>query len=518
MRSFAVARANCAVLSQARRHQAVVSFQCAPLGKQRCDAAEKSLDDCIREVFNVVRARDPNEVEFLQAVEEVVNSLRPLFAQRPDYLACVPTICEPERVVQFRVSWIDDAGHQQVNRGFRAQFSQTLGPYKGGLRYHPSVNMSIVKFLGFEQIFKNALTGLPIGAGEGGSDFDPKGKSDLEVMRFTQSFMTELYRHIGQDCDVPAGDIGVGQREIGYLYGQWKRITAQVTGVLTGKGSHWGGSLIRPEATGYGLVYISQYALQEVGQSMKGKRVLISGSGNVAQFAAQKVMQLGGKILTFSDSSGTLLEPAGFTHEQYDALVAIKQRRGRCRDYLQLPAGVKSPVAQYFDHQRPWTVASADVVMPCATQNEIDATDAAAILANGTQLVSEGANMPSTRGAIELFQAAPGVIFIPAKAGNAGGVAVSALEMAQNSARLPWSRERVDAELQHVMQRIFDDCKHTAARLGYDGDYQLGANAASFQTLCEAMRAQGQVYLCPATQSRYESLADNDNDADANGN
>ncbi|MES1913127.1 MAG: hypothetical protein MHM6MM_005352 [Cercozoa sp. M6MM] len=451
-----------------------------------------ALDQHIKRVCESIKARDPSQKEFLQAVEEVIDSLKPLFVKYPQYVDFLPTICEPERVIQFRVPWVDDAGCQQVNRGFRVQFSQTLGPYKGGIRFHPSVDLSIIKFLGFEQIFKNTLTGLPMGGGKGGSDFNPKGKSDLEVMRFTQSFMTELYRHIGPDCDVPAGDIGVGAREIGFMYGQWKRITAQVQGVLTGKGFGWGGSRIRPEATGYGLVYISQYALQEAGDSLAGKRVLISGSGNVAQFAAQKAMELGGKVLSFSDSSGTVVEPKGFTPEQYAAFVAIKKRRGRCHEYLKSPAA--SAAAQYFDGQRPWTVAKADVVLPCATQNEIDTRDAEAIVANGVKLVSEGANMPSTPGAIEVFKAASNVIFLPAKAANAGGVAVSGLEMSQNSARLLWSRQQVDSQLQDIMRNIFHNCRDTAADLGRPGDYQLGANAASFKLLCDAMRAQGQVF------------------------
>ncbi|XP_039259098.2 NADP-specific glutamate dehydrogenase-like isoform X2 [Styela clava] len=457
----------------------------------RLYTSETELDRLImatlEEVYAKVKSRDPNQTEFLQAVDEVVQSLRPLFERYPKYLQVLATACEPERAIQFRVPWQDDKGVMQVNRGFRVQFNQAIGPYKGGLRFHPSVNLSIIKFLGFEQIFKNALTTLPMGGGKGGSDFDPKGKSDAEVLRFCQSFMTELYRHIGPDCDVPAGDIGVGGREIGFLFGQYKRITHDHVGVLTGKGWGWGGSLIRPEATGYGCVYALNFAAIEHGDTLKGKKVTISGSGNVAQFAAEKCLHFGATVLTFSDSSGTIYEPNGFDKAKCDKLVAIKDRRGRCKEYLQ-----ESSTAQYFDGKRPWHIA-CDVALPSATQNEVEKADADALVKNGCKYVFEGANMPSTNDAIEIFKANK-VVYFPAKAANAGGVAVSGLEMAQNSGRVHWTRQEVDDKLQGIMKNIFETCRDTAKDLGKPGDYQLGANAAGFKKVADAMIAQGQVF------------------------
>lgn len=447
-----------------------------------------TVDAKIDRVYQTIRARDPSQKEFLQAVQEVLISLKPLFAKYPHYLEIVPALCEPERIIQFRVPWVNDAGVQQVNRGFRVQFSQTLGPYKGGLRFHPSVNESIIKFLGFEQILKNALTGLPMGGGKGGSDFDPKGKSDLEVKRFTESFMTELSRHIGQDTDVPAGDIGVGGREIGFMFGQWKRMRGTHEGVLTGKGASWGGSKIRPEATGYGCVYSAEFALANAGQSLKGKRVVISGSGNVAQFAAEKLLELGASVLTLSDSSGFIYEPKGFTRAQLDQVVAIKTRRGRCSEYRSTSGG------KYVAGARPWAVAQYDIAMPCATQNEIEIKDAPGLINNGCKWVFEGANMPTTNEAIDRLRDAH-VSLYPAKAANAGGVAVSGLEMSQNSLRLGWSREEVDGRLKDIMKNIFENVKNTAADLGRPGDFQLGANAAGFVKVADAMIQQGQVFI-----------------------
>lgn len=421
----------------------------------------------------------------MQAVEEVLESLQPLFAKKPHYLKVLSAICEPERAIQFRVPWMDDNNVMQINRGFRVQYNQAIGPYKGGLRFHPSVNLSIIKFLGFEQIFKNALTTLPMGGGKGGSDFDPKGKSDAEVLRFTQSFMTELSRYIGPDIDVPAGDIGVGGREIGYMFGQYKRMNGSHDGCLTGKGQGWGGSLIRPEATGYGAVYALKCCLDSRGEEFKGKRVLISGSGNVAQYAGEKLLEFGASVISFSDSSGTIIEPAGFTRAQLDQIFEIKGRRGRCSEY-------KSETSKYHAGVRPWKLVACDVALPCATQNEVDASDASALVANGCQFLFEGANMPSTPEAINIFK--PKGVYFPAKAANAGGVAVSGLEMAQNSARYNWTREEVDGKLKTIMKSIWDQCSNTAEELGHPGDYQLGANAAGFMKVADAMIAQGQVF------------------------
>ncbi|XP_076815201.1 NADP-specific glutamate dehydrogenase-like [Clavelina lepadiformis] len=433
------------------------------------------------------RARDPNQAEFLQAVDEVLTSLRPLFDRYPKYLSVLEAILEPERAIQFRIPWQDDQGNMQVNRGFRVQFNQAIGPYKGGLRFHPTVNLSIIKFLGFEQIFKNALTTLPMGGGKGGSDFDPKGKTDSEVLRFCQSFMTELFKHIGPDTDVPAGDIGVGGREIGFMFGQYKRITNFHSGVLTGKGWGWGGSLIRPEATGYGLVYALDFAMKDRKESIAGKKITISGSGNVAQFAAEKCNELGGIVLTFSDSAGTIYEPKGFDAAKLKQLIAIKDRRGRCKEYLEV-----SKTAQYFEGKRPWAI-KCDIALPSATQNEIELDDAKNLVRGGCKYVFEGANMPSNNDAIDIFKKNK-VIYFPAKAANAGGVAVSGLEMAQNSGRVHWTREEVDEKLKGIMKNIYTTCRDTAADLGHAGDFQLGANAAGFKKVADAMIAQGQVF------------------------
>jgi len=440
-------------------------------------------------IYRAVEARDPNQQEFLQAVEEILESLEPLFAKYPKYLNVFHTSCEPERVIQFRVPWQDDKGVVQVNRGFRVQFNQAIGPYKGGLRFHPSVNLSIIKFLGFEQIFKNALTTLPMGGGKGGSDFNPKGKTDAEVLRFCQSFMTELARHIGPDKDVPAGDIGVGGREIGFMYGQWKRLTGQHQGILTGKGYGWGGSLIRPEATGYGAVYALNECLKDRGDSMVGKQCLISGSGNVAQYAAEKVLQLGGSVLSFSDSAGTLFCESGFTADDVAAVMHLKNvERGRL-------SKLEGGNFTYHAGAKPWAIKNSgiDVALPCATQNEINKESAESLMAAGCAFVFEGANMPSTPAAIHVYKA-KNIAYFPAKAANAGGVAVSGLEMAQNSARYEWTREEVDEKLQGIMKNIFETCRDTAADLGKEGDYQLGANAAGFKKVADAMLAQGMAF------------------------
>jgi len=467
---------------QARKQLLRLAASARPAPVSRFLSAEMKPE--VQAIFDKVKSRDPNQPEFLQAVEEVIESLEPLFEKYPHYLKVLPAVCEPERVVQFRVPWLDDNNQMQVNRGFRVQYNQAIGPYKGGLRLHPSVNLSIIKFLGFEQIFKNALTTLPMGGGKGGSDFDPKGKSDAEVLRFCQSFMTELQRYIGPDVDVPAGDIGVGGREIGYLYGQYKRIRGEHSGVLTGKGWGWGGSLIRPEATGFGCVYALKNCTDEQGVSLEGKKVLISGSGNVAQFAAIKCREFGASVLSFSDSSGCIIEPNGFSDAQIQEVIAIKERRGRCSEY-------SSPTAQYHAGKRPWQLVDCDVALPSATQNELDEDDAKALIKGGCKYVFEGANMPSTPAAINVLK--PNAVYFPAKAANAGGVAVSGLEMAQNSARYNWTREEVDEKLKTIMADIWNASSKTAADLGHAGDYQLGANAAGFMKVADAMIAQGQV-------------------------
>lgn len=443
----------------------------------------------IQAFMDRVAERNPNEPEFLQAVEEVAEAIIPFMEDNPKYKGAniLERIVEPERVIMFRVPWTDDAGNVHTNRGFRIEFNSAIGPYKGGLRFHPTVNLSILKFLGFEQIFKNSLTTLPMGGGKGGSDFDPKGKSDNEVMRFCQSFMTELARHIGPNTDVPAGDIGVGGREIGYMFGQYKRIRNEFTGVLTGKGLNWGGSLIRPEATGYGCVYFAEEMLNHKGDSMKGKTVAISGSGNVAQFAAQKCLQLGAKVVTMSDSQGTIHDPEGIDEEKLSYIMNLKNVvRGRIKEYA---AAYSS--AEFMEGQRPWSV-SVDVALPCATQNELNGDEAAALLANGCVCVAEGANMPSTPEAIEAFHEA-GILFAPGKASNAGGVATSGLEMSQNSLRYNWTREEVDAKLHHIMKDIHGQCVAYGTNEDGSVDYVRGANIAGFVKVADSMLDQGVV-------------------------
>lgn len=434
-----------------------------------------------------LKQRDPDQPEFHQAVEEVLRSLWPFLEANPRYLTSgiLERICEPERAVVFRVSWVDDQGRVQVNRGFRIQMNSAIGPYKGGLRFHPSVNMGVLKFLAFEQTFKNSLTSLPMGGGKGGSDFDPKGKSDAEVMRFCQAFMSELYRHIGADVDVPAGDIGVGAREIGFLFGQYKRLSNQFTSVLTGKGMTYGGSLIRPEATGFGCVYFAEEMLKRRGQSVEGKRVAISGSGNVAQYAARKVMDLGGKVISLSDSEGTLFCEAGLSEEQWLALLELKNvKRGRISE-LAAAFGL-----EFRAGQLPWALP-CDIALPCATQNELDAEAARTLLRNGCVCVAEGANMPTTLEAVDIFIEA-GILFAPGKASNAGGVAVSGLEMSQNAMRLLWTAGEVDSKLHAIMQSIHHACVHYGEDNG-QVNYVKGANIAGFVKVADAMLAQGVV-------------------------
>ena len=435
-------------------------------------------------VLDTVIARNPGEAVFHQAVREVLDSLRLAVDANPRYQkeGLLERLVEPERVIMFRVPWVDDKGNVQVNRGFRVQFNSAIGPYKGGLRLHPSVNLGVIKFLGFEQIFKNSLTGLPIGGGKGGSDFDPKGKSDREVMAFCQSFMTELYRYIGADVDVPAGDIGVGAREIGYFYGQYKRITGLYEGVLTGKGLSYGGSLARTQATGYGLVYFTREMLAEKGEGFEGKKILISGSGNVAIYAAEKAMQLGGKVISMSDSNGTVYDPEGIDLALMKEIKEVK--RGRVKDYCAQKAG-----AQYLEGQRPWNIP-CDIALPCATQNELNGEEAKALVANGCIAVAEGANMPSTPEAIEVFQGS-GILYAPGKASNAGGVATSALEMSQNSQRLSWTFDEVDRKLESIMVGIYNNASATAKDFGVAGNFVAGANIAGFKKVADAMLAQG---------------------------
>ncbi|MDU1314913.1 MAG: NADP-specific glutamate dehydrogenase [Clostridium septicum] len=437
-------------------------------------------------VLEQVKKRNSGEVEFLDAVTEVLNSLVPVFDKHQEYIKAgiLERIVEPERQIFFRVPWIDDNGNIQVNRGFRVQFNSAIGPYKGGLRFHPSVNQSIVKFLGFEQIFKNSLTGLPIGGGKGGSDFDPKGKSDMEVMRFCQSFMSELYKHIDPNIDVPAGDIGVGGREIGYMYGYYKKLKgANDQGVLTGKGLTYGGSLARTEATGYGLVYFTEEMLKDNGLSFAGKTVVISGSGNVAIYATKKAMELGAKVVALSDSNGYIYDENGIN---LDVVREIKEiKRGRIKEYID-----KVPTAQYFDGFRGIWSIKCDIALPCATQGEIDAESAKILVKNGTIAVSEGANMPTTLEAIEILQNAS-IMFGPAKAANAGGVACSALEMSQNSIRLSWSFEEVDKKLQNIMTNIYQNSKKASEEYGNPKNILLGANIAGFMKVAEAMMSQG---------------------------
>ena len=438
----------------------------------------------LKRVYETVQKRNPNEPEFQQAVLEVLESFEPVVEARPELEknGIIERIVEPERMVMFRVPWVDDQGKVQVNRGFRVQFNSAIGPYKGGLRFHPSVNASVIKFLGFEQCFKNSLTSLPMGGGKGGSDFDPKGKSDAEVMRFCQSFITELSKHIGQFTDVPAGDIGVGGREIGFMYGQYKRLKNEFTGVLTGKGLSYGGSLARTEATGYGLCYYMKEMLAYKGTSFEGKTVAISGSGNVAIYACQKATQLGAKVVTMSDSNGYIYDPNGIN---LDVVKDIKEvKRGRIKEYAE-----RVPGSTYTEGQRPWSV-KCDIALPCATQNELSGDDAKALIANGCKFVAEGANMPSTPEAVEVFKAA-GVFFGPAKAANAGGVATSGLEMSQNSLRLSWTFEEVDQRLHDIMVNIFKTCIDSAKKYGHDDDLVMGANIGGFEKIADAMLAQG---------------------------
>ena len=445
-------------------------------------------NEYLQSVLDGLKQRNADQPEFLQAVEEVLESLVPVVESRPELqkAAIIERIVEPERIVMFRVSWVDDQGKVQVNRGYRVQFNSAIGPYKGGLRLHPSVNLSILKFLGFEQIFKNSLTTLPIGGGKGGSDFDPKGKSDNEIMRFCQSFMTELYRHIGPDTDVPAGDIGVGGREIGFMFGQYKRLRNEFTGVLTGKAIPSGGSLARTEATGYGLCYFADEMLKDNGKSFQGKKVVISGSGNVAIYACQKATQLGAKVIAVSDSNGYIRDDNGI---DYRTLKEIKEvKRDRIKTYLNYV-----PTATYTEGCRGiWTIP-CDIALPCATQNELDEASAQALVKNGVMAVAEGANMPSTPGAIACFQKA-GVLFGPAKAANAGGVATSALEMCQNSARLSWSFEEVDEKLHGIMRTIYKNASEAAKKYGMEGNLVAGANIAGFEKVANAMLWQGVSY------------------------
>ena len=441
----------------------------------------------IDEFMDVVKTRNSGETEFHQAVHEVVESLWDYLKQNPHYLhgRILDRVIEPERVIQFRVPWRNDRGTIEVNRGFRVEFSSAIGPYKGGLRFHPSVNLSILKFLGFEQVFKNSLTTLPMGGGKGGSDFDPKGKTDNEVMSFCQSFMTELYRHIGPDTDVPAGDIGVGGREIGFLFGQYKRIKNEFTGVLTGKGLNWGGSLIRPEATGYGCVYFAEEMLKKAGDGFDGKSVAVSGSGNVAQYATEKATELGAKVITLSDSSGSVYDKDGITPEKLAWVMDLKNnKRGRIKEYAE------EFNVEYLEDKRPWALP-CDIALPCATQNEINGEDAKELLANGCKVISEGANMPSDPDAVAVFQGS-NILFGPGKAANAGGVATSGLEMSQNSMRLNWTRKEVDGRLHQIMKDIHEACV-VYGQENESVNYVKGANVAGFIKVADAMLDQGVV-------------------------
>ncbi|MBR6251184.1 MAG: NADP-specific glutamate dehydrogenase [Bacteroidales bacterium] len=448
-----------------------------------------NIEAQVNEFMTKIIAKNPGEPEFHQAVKEVAESLMPFINENPKYknAKILERMAEPERVIIFRVPWLDDKGEIQINRGFRVQMNSAIGPYKGGLRLHPTVNLGVLKFLAFEQVLKNSLTTLPMGGGKGGSDFDPKGKSDNEVMRFCQSFMTELSKHIGADTDVPAGDIGVGGREIGYLFGQYKRLRNEFTGVLTGKGLNWGGSLIRPEATGYGLVYFASEMLKTQGKDFKDKVVLISGSGNVAQYACEKATQLGAKVVSLSDSNGTIYDPDGINAEKLAFVKELKNvKRGRIKEYA-----AKYPSAQYLEGERPWGI-KCDIALPCATQNEVNEENAKSLIANGCWCVAEGANMPSTNEAIAVYQAAK-ILYSPGKASNAGGVATSGLEMTQNSERLPWSSEEVDARLHQIMINIHATC----AKYGKESDgsinYVKGANIGGFVKVADAMIDQGLV-------------------------
>lgn len=443
----------------------------------------------LKEFMEKLIAKNPGENLFHQAVQEVAESLLPYIQEHPEYQKAkiLERMTEPERVIIFRVPWIDDKGEFQINRGFRVQMNSAIGPYKGGIRLHPSVNLGMLKFLAFEQVLKNSLTTLPMGGGKGGSDFDPKGKSDNEVMRFCQSFITELFRHIGADTDVPAGDIGTGAREVGFMFGQYKRLKNEFVGVLTGKGLTFGGSLIRPEATGYGVTYFASYMLDTKKDSLKGKTVAISGSGNVAQYAVEKCTQLGAKVVTMSDSNGAIYDEAGITAEKLAWIMDLKNvKRGRIKEYAD-----KFKSAKYFENARPWQLAKFDVAIPCATQDELDESDAKALVKNGVICVAEGANMPSTIEAVKVFQDAK-ILYAPGKASNAGGVATSGLEMCQNSMRLSWTREEVDAKLKQIMKDIHDNCVKYGTENGRV-NYVKGANIAGFVKVANAMLAQGLV-------------------------
>ena len=463
-------------------------------GGRVCRFHRKDMTDYTTRVLEAVRSKNASEPEFLQAVQEVITTIRPVLEARKKYEQnCIlERITEPERTIIFRVPWTDDVGKIHINRGFRVEFNSAIGPYKGGLRFHPSVNLGILKFLGFEQVFKNSLTTLAMGGGKGGSDFDPKGKSDAEVMRFCQSFMTELQRHIGADTDVPAGDIGVGGREIGYLFGQYKRLRNEFTGVLTGKALNWGGSLIRPEATGYGCVYFAQNMLATRGDDFTGKRCLVSGSGNVAQYLAEKLIQLGATVLTMSDSNGTVYDPEGINTEKLAWIMELKNvRRGRISEYAKQFKGV-----QYMENQRPWSIP-CDCAFPCATQNEVNGAEAATLVKNGCTLVAEGANMPTDLDGIAVYLNSK-ILYGPAKAANAGGVAVSGLEMAQNSQRLNWTPDEVDAKLHDIMRSIHENAYNHAHEFSSDcsdsfTNYVAGANIAGFVKVADAMIDQGLV-------------------------
>ncbi len=447
------------------------------------------MESKINAFMDYVKLRNSNEPEFLQAVHEVAETVIPFIENNPKYQGkkLLERMVEPERTLMFRVPWVDDSGETQVNRGYRVEFNSAIGPYKGGLRFHPSVNLSILKFLGFEQVFKNSLTTLPMGGGKGGSDFNPKGKSDREVMAFCQAFMSELFRHIGANTDVPAGDIGVGGREIGFMFGQYKKLRNEFVGVLTGKGATWGGSLIRPEATGYGDVYFAQNMLNAKGDSFEGKTVVVSGSGNVAQYATEKATELGAKVVTMSDSSGYIYDADGIDAEKLAYVMEIKNiRRGRIHEYVE-----KYPNANFFKGERPWGT-KCDVALPCATQNELNGDEAKTLIANGCICVAEGANMPSTPEAIEAFQAAK-ILFAPGKASNAGGVATSGLEMSQNSLRYNWTREEVDGKLHQIMNDIHASCVEYGTQADGYVDYVKGANVAGFVKVADAMLDQGVV-------------------------
>jgi glutamate dehydrogenase (NADP+) len=453
------------------------------------------MSNYVNDFMSEIKAKNPAQPEFHQAVYEVVNSISLVLERNPEYRKAkiLERIAEPERVIMFRVSWMDDAGEIQVNRGYRIQMNSAIGPYKGGLRFHPTVNLGILKFLAFEQVFKNALTTLPMGGGKGGCDFDPKGKSDNEVMRLCQSFMNELFRHIGPDTDVPAGDIGVGGREIGFLYGQYRKLRNEVTGVLTGKGLDWGGSLIRPEATGYGAVYFAAEMLATRNQTLEGKTCLVSGSGNVAQYTIEKINQLGGKAVTLSDSNGVIYDPAGIDAKKLGFVMDLKNlRRGRIKEYADKFKGVTyTPLTPNLDHNPLWDI-KADCAFPSATQNEINAKDAKNLVKNGVYVVAEGANMPTTAEGIEAFLEAR-ILFAPGKAANAGGVATSGLEMCQNSMRLSWGRDEVDKRLHQIMKSIHKTCVESAVAYGTPGNYVNGANIGGFLKVARAMMEQGLV-------------------------